>query len=48
MTTVDSLPRVRARIRARLSEIESRASRMAKLDIGARMNAIRSKVAAAG
>ena len=46
MTTAETLPKVRARIRLRLREIESRASRAPRVDMAARMDAIRLKVAA--
>ena len=46
MTSAETLPKVRARIRLRLREMESRASRDPRIDMAARMNAIRSKVAA--
>ena len=46
MIAAESLPTVRARIGVRLREMESRARQEPRIDIGARMHAIRSKVAA--
>ena len=41
MNPADSLPQLRARVRGRLCEIETHTSRGAKVDIGARMAALR-------